>query len=351
MTRASPADHPWQPDPALAGERLIALDILKGIAIALMVFGHALQGLQASGVAAREGFMFDFVVWFYGFHMHAFFFVAGALLALRPPGSFGELLRRRAGSLYYPYILWGVLYFFVAVAFARFHNHPIQNPGDLASHAWELVIGEKAWFLPTLFATTLVAWPLLRRSRLLALGCGLVLACLPLETPWQVVNGVGRFLLFLVLGCLTIDWLRRQAEPRGGGLLLAVGALLLGLAAIQPPPGSAWVLRLEGIGAGVLGVAGLLALSAALARLPGLARSLAYLGQASLVILLLHAMATGAARALLLHYLPGQGPDLYMPVMTLAGLGLPLLVYALVQRLGLQVLFAWPRGRVGLARL
>jgi fucose 4-O-acetylase-like acetyltransferase len=66
-------------------QRIDSIDIVKGIAIILMVFGHTEQGARhrglwvsmssvAHGIAFADAFI-------YSFHMPAFFFIAGLFVA------------------------------------------------------------------------------------------------------------------------------------------------------------------------------------------------------------------------------------------------------------------------------
>ena len=100
-------------------------------------------------------------------------------------------------------------------------------------------------------------------------------------------------------------------------------------------------LRLWDLLYGCLGVAGLLAVSAAFAR-TSLMPVLSWMGNASLAIFLMHPLATGAARIATLKLLPHDAFLQVGPV-TLAGIALPALAYAIALRMGMNWLFAFPR--------
>ncbi|MGE0658975.1 MAG: acyltransferase family protein [Reyranellaceae bacterium] len=334
-----------EPENSPAVDRVAMLDILKALAICLVVFGHVVQGFGRLEIV-HEGNALDALQgWVYRFHMHSFFFASGCALALRPPESFTALLARRACTLYWPHLVWSAIYYAVAVIFVRYYNSPMEDPGDIGRHVLEIVTGQKSWFLVTLFVVTLAAWPLLKRARFLTLAIALALAALPLFGGWQVPHYFQRFAVFLVLGFAAVDLVRRT-EARSSTVALAAAGVTL-LAAILPatPPSSlaGTGLRLWDLMSGCLGVAGLLAVAAALSR-TALMSVLSWLGNASLAIFLMHPLASGAARIATLKLLPHDG-FLQVGIVTFAGIALPALAYAVALRLGMNWLFAFPRRR------
>ncbi len=329
---------------APTGDRLVTLDVLKALAICLVVFGHVVQGLDRMEIVQR-GDVFDALQdWVYRFHMHAFFFASGCVLALRPPPDFASLARRRAGTLYWPHLVWSAIYYAIAVVFARYYNSPMEDPADVPRHLIEILTGQKSWFLVTLFVVTVVAWPILARNRLAALTIALALALIPLLGYWQVPHYFQRFMLFLVLGFIAVGLVRRTEAISSTLTLLAAGmALLAALLPATPPSSLTGVgLRAWDILFGCLGVAGLLAISGALGR-TRLAPALSWLGGASLAIFLMHPLATGVARIATLKLLPSDAAFAHVAMITLAGIALPALGYAVALRLGMGWLFAWPR--------
>src|SRR5512133_2871096 len=86
-------------------ERRIGLDVLKGAAMVLVVFNHALLWPMRSGdrpSAFLYGIAFGTVAAFAG--------SAGFIRGLRPPVSDRALLARRAGQLLVPWALVAPLY-------------------------------------------------------------------------------------------------------------------------------------------------------------------------------------------------------------------------------------------------
>jgi fucose 4-O-acetylase-like acetyltransferase len=323
--------------------RVRALDILKAIAISLMVIGHVIQGLTAAQVMSAEDPVTAFNHFVYRFHMHAFFFASGAVMALHQPPEFRALVGRRAATLYYPHVLWGAFYYVVAVVFVGYYNTPIQDPGDISRHAIEILAGQKSWFLPTLFAVTVLIWPLLRRLPAATLLVALGLALWPLQADSQVVFHFPRFAVFFVAGYLAIDGLLRLTERLCPIHLCMIGGLLVGVLLLpQPFTPQGIAARLQDMAFGLVGVLALWAFSATLAHGPKLAAGLGWLGGASLAMFLLHPLASGAVRAILLAAWPQASPLLLVALISAAGIGLPALAFAVANRLKLRWLFVWP---------
>lgn len=96
-------------------ERIVGLDCMKALLIALVVLGHAIQWTDA-------GF-FEHWLWvrIYAFHMSAFFFVCGFFTYVAERGLFADALR--VLSLLVPYAVWylvsrqgGGLWFLLSLA-------------------------------------------------------------------------------------------------------------------------------------------------------------------------------------------------------------------------------------------
>ncbi len=129
-------------------------DILKGIAILLVILGHCIQFGSGRAYEANAEFQSNpLFVWIYSFHMPLFMIIAGYFTA----GSlerYGEkrCLVRRAKSLVLPIFSWSVLYeLYVWGAAAQMGLPPALNtlPG-----AWALYFFSSQWFLWAIFLYT-----------------------------------------------------------------------------------------------------------------------------------------------------------------------------------------------------
>ena len=140
--------------------RVNTVDIVKGIAIVLMVFGHTEQGAMhrhwwnamprfVKGMEFTESFI-------YSFHMPAFFFIAGLFLAgsLTRRGPVGFAMEKLK-TILYPYVLWGLIESLSDPLTAPFRNG--THPFSWYRVFMDLASGNASWFLITLFECQLLA--------------------------------------------------------------------------------------------------------------------------------------------------------------------------------------------------
>lgn len=151
------------------------INISRGIAILLVIVGHALSIYPESNSAAY--FAFDFI---YSFHMPLFFYISGfcAASAARARGA-GECLShtgKRFKRLMIPYLLYGVLY----VAFDIVGGKYTWSRFSIGGYALDLLKGDNAnwqlWTLYVLFACAvlyMVLHQFLKRDTILLLSVAL----------------------------------------------------------------------------------------------------------------------------------------------------------------------------------
>lgn len=92
------------------------LDVLKGVAIVLVVLGHAVQ--FAPGTNYDSNILFRVI---YSFHMPLFMFLSGAAAAysLRPMNA--DFLKRKFYQLVVPFIAWYLIGYFLGGAYHNIH--------------------------------------------------------------------------------------------------------------------------------------------------------------------------------------------------------------------------------------
>lgn len=124
------------------------------------------------------------VGWAYSFHMAAFFFLSGAVLALRPTGKPGPFLLKKAKRLLVPYLVCGFVWMFPAKRITGFYTAE-KLPAALKAFLLGVDDGGHLWFLTALFWCMVLILvyehtllPLLRRrwlaaAALLAAGAAL----------------------------------------------------------------------------------------------------------------------------------------------------------------------------------
>lgn len=325
--------------------RVAWLDAAKGMAIVLVVWGHALRGVRAAQIPVPESFfnLADAAV--YSFHIPLFLLLSGLLAAGSIHRRGSAALPDRARSILLPYAVWSTIFVCANLALGGAANDPLRL-ADLAAIPWRPV--SIYWFFWVLFACHCLAAAVrpLGRVGTVATTLALSSAFFTLAPPYPL----GAFCLFQVFFM--------------AGLLLA--PVLPRLSAAHGRTGTA-ALALTGA-AGVLAVALLLTRGASgyvetghdyspwflLAPLPGmllawglarlteggrLGALLQYLGRRSLPIYVAHILFTAGARIVLKKLLHTDALWPHLAFGTLLGLAGPLLLHAALARLGLSILY------------
>ena len=194
--------------PAASSARDVRIDALRGLAIILVVLGHAIY--EAAGKSSADP-VFRTI---YSFHMPLFAAVSGYLWA-RGAGRPGWLRRRLVG-LRLPYLGW------VLVGMAV--GWPVASPSSAAavvSRVRDALLGLGSggglWFLYALFWSALIVWAL-RRWEWLLVAAALAL----LLKPWMPDVGFVNQLRWTVLPFVVGGYLIGVHKPRGAKWAAAV---------------------------------------------------------------------------------------------------------------------------------
>ncbi len=151
--------------------------IAKGLAIILMVFGHAIaycSDVKDCGISSVYGWTYDFI---YMFHMPVFFFLAGYCFKEKYLNTPKVFLMKRIKGLYKPFVKWGLIFllFHNVFCYLQIYNEEYGLPGaasvmyhwkDFAVHALHIVTRMTDaehmlggyWFLHTLFFASLIGF-------------------------------------------------------------------------------------------------------------------------------------------------------------------------------------------------
>ena len=326
-------------------ERLLYIDIAKGIGILLVVLAH-------NNLAGYAPYLYHVI---YSFHMPLFFFLSG--LFFKPEIPFLTLLRRRAETLVLPFFFTIFLIYFFAVFYDNMGLPVAFSRIVKAFYANGYYLDWVAtWFIPALFVVNLFAWlfylPFARLQNpwprwiallgVLALGAWTVSWFLPFNfhlagrslelkgLPWSLDLALLAGFFFIagreVYQYVPKTWFSSL------WVLLGAGALNLGLnyfsaAAMDfntrsyPAP---VILTIEAL-AGIIFV---LSISRQIERGPAwLANFFAYLGRISIIILIFHNPVQS--------YLTGKidfmlGESIYTPLLVYPfAVGAPILIYEL----------------------
>ncbi|WP_050527671.1 acyltransferase family protein [Pseudorhodobacter aquimaris] len=326
------SDHPTVADarPPTARTRSEWIDTAKGLAILLVVFGHAWRGIHEAGLVPPA--LFHAVdARIYAFHMPVFFALSGLLVA-------GSLWRAtphhftasRLSRLIWPMILWTYLFLGVKLAAGSVANQPITMkdmlilpiPGHL--HLWFL------WALYVLHMGLLLTRPLISRGRYLPLAlwgmmiATIALAFMPLpDVLYRLIGPAIQNAPFFVLGIVLSQTLDLSTLGRGGRLgALTAFVLVVAVWPFLPQ----WPAVL--LGGSLLLTWCFLAICAGLAQnlSPQLTTWLTRLGLASMAIYLAHTIFSATMREVLFaigvsglgwHLVLGFGIGVFGPLVLL----------------------------------
>lgn len=320
----------------MADDRIAWADIAKGLAIILVVYGHAVDGVHAA--VPLPDWLYDSLMKPFGqVAVPLFFFVSGLFAAAAQRRAWPDFLDRTIANLVWIFLVWNILQYAGRMAFAAYANTPI----DPAAILWFWVNPiNVTWFLWAL----VVYYLILRVTRDWPQGILLAAAAVLAADPWLGDNFAlqqsSRFFVFFLLGHALAPWVRGLRQPPGGIWLVAVLGLYLvaNLTLVhsgrlfEPLPN--FLVRCLGI-AGVLGLCLWLEARGRLAWLR-------WLGTYTLSIFVMHTIVTAAAREVLLRGGITEQPVLLIGVATVAGIVVPLAVQLALQRLNLPWLFQRP---------
>lgn len=299
MLDAPRRDAPLQ---AGAAHRLAWLDIAKAIAIALVVFGHASRSVERTdGLVWGAGLrLADQLI--YTFHIPLFFVLAGFAASLVAGRGVAAQLRGMFWGVAVPYVVWTVVWVGLKVAFPGSVNEA-ASWSDLATALWLPV--EHLWFLQHLLIARLF-WIGIGRVGAggVAGGSAIVWVLFAVAAwlatveanPKSMTALVGN-IAFVGAGLIWVPLLLKRA--RDAWLIAAAGAAF-----------AVWAVLASHLGADDIGLmsfaTALLASLVVLAvvwRMPPpvgwFGRTVAFVGEASLAIYVIHSIVIALVRALL----------------------------------------------------
>jgi fucose 4-O-acetylase-like acetyltransferase len=325
-------------EPITSGVRSNIVDIVKGIAIILVAYGHTAQGMVHRGWWGGPGasFSHSFV---YSFHMPAFFFVSGLFVM----GSIAKRDGRRfttdkLRTILYPYILFAIISaaFEPLIGRFKFETKPFQWNVFLLN----LADGQASWFLFVLFFCLMLALVTVRLPAWLRF---LIAALVGVAAPFGLpgISEVLREFCFLAAGMWVGRRIYRLEEMR----LVPAGVGFFALTAFQVAMvcifGTSVLGRWLYIEAGLTGTAALFLLAKLLDK-HRLGDGIAWVGRASLSVFLLSAFAQGATREILLRVFHTREFWLQLLLPTMFATLLPVIVWYQQDRWRVGWLFRWP---------
>ena len=312
--------------------RLSEVDTAKGMAIALVVFGHMIaRDLKPRG----NDWWLIFHEHLYSFHMAFFFFLSGYVFFLHPPSQWASRLRKTAARLVPAYLLFALIVFLAKVVAIRvLHvDRPIKQPIDeillLVTRPTES-FAQFLWFIVTLLmictvVTVLREWITHHLSAaLLAFFALHVLSVTNHVTTLLALHQLARYTIFFLLAAACHRRLEAWTSALSRAGWVFVGAFLVVLGALPYE----WLPTV----AGLLSLPALLAVAMRIDRWPPLRGPLQYLGRNTLTIYLMSSLAMGLVRGIVLKVWGWDDWHFFVvaPLLLSSGLLLPIVVQRLI---------------------
>lgn len=313
------------------------IDAAKGIGIVLVVYGHVQRGLvhadvMAGGTVAAWA---DYAL--YLFHMPLFFFLAGLVAEKSLQKGTRAFFASKLQTIIYPYVLWSVIQ--GVVQWLVTHDATDLPTLDRLGGVTGLPIGQ-FWFLYALMLCHIVfaiGHKMLAGNRFALLGMGLLMLIFAAYAPERLATMLRHFIFYaggVVLARGLVTW----QVPRALWLLAVIVLFVIFAAAAGRYWGVATVNDVQAITgfiplpAAVLGIGAVVWVAKILRGKAE--RVVVALGQMSMSIFVMHIIALGAVRAVLLKF----GVDntvLHIGIGMAAGVGLPVVAHLILQRLNM----------------
>ncbi len=210
-----------------------SFDIMKGIAILLVVLGHSVPDqASASGIASYPLYLMRTII--YSFHMPVFFFVAGYFMHIPLKEGFKKFIKDKSIRLMVPYFTIGLLYFPFKLVLSKFANQQIY-PQDI----WKIFIGinpdGELWFLYCLFFISIIIALLVKRVNLGLLIVSFIIGMLSdvlniFSVP--MVSKILYFQFFYILGLyikkyMLLDYMKSTGVALASLVIFSVGNYVL----------------------------------------------------------------------------------------------------------------------------
>ena len=320
----------------LEKSRLAWVDYLRGIAIILVVYRHALIGIQRSNIPVPPALVSANMI-FYSFRMPLFFIISGLFIngsiARRP---LKKLIYIKFENLMYPYFIWAFIQVTLQILLARYTNAD-RTPSDYAYILYQPKALDQFWYLPALFNSTVVYLLFKVKLRVpdwsqLLIGLGFYLLA-PLIHNISMITDWMEFYIFFALGDTLSSLFFRESTQRflkNPWTLLAVTPLFIATELY-------YLYRIAGPGVGAfeflaIALIGCFCMFVLAFRLQSwnILRFLRVLGFHSLFIYVMHVLVTALTRSVLTRFLHLRNPEILLLCEIAAGVTIPVIFYNLL---------------------
>jgi fucose 4-O-acetylase-like acetyltransferase len=319
-----------------APKRIAWLDAARGICIILVVVGHAINGIQSAGMAAREGILANIYYFIYTFHMAAFFALSGMLAWPSVNKDAKRFFKNSLKHILYPYFLYSTIQILIMNIFSN--NLNIPAPFGFFEFR-NMVVGHIAqfWFLKTLFLIHIVYMLSKKYSNehWFVLMCITLYSCTALLPLPGDIGGFSAFAIFYAIGIYFseqyIDWPSRCRFPLiWAGFFGLLWIIFSAVALSKNIPVNDPML----LPASITGTLFVFALSGC--KYIENINPLLYIGKRTLPIFLLHVLFVAGTRIVLAKIFGVSEVLVILPLILLAGLAGPLAIVEVAERFRLR---------------
>jgi fucose 4-O-acetylase-like acetyltransferase len=332
------------PDGSLSGRpsRTLWVDYARGIGILLVVYGHVARGLHGAGLFSddRVFSIIDSVI--YTFHIPLFFLLSGffCMESLNRKGP-REFTAGKCRTIFYPYVVWSLLQGTAEAAFAGYTNGSVTM-AQVLSFLW--APRAQFWFLYVLFFMFLAAAFFRHKMSprhylpvmIATAGLYVIRNSLPEALP---VRYFAANLVFFSFGIYCNRTARIFKKNQAVLFFIFVAGFVFGQVIFH------YYLQLTfrtertwlTLPVSLISVLGTVACCRMITRFHW--PWLAYLGQASLSIYLMHILAAAGVRIFFDRGLGVGAPGIHLAAGVAAGIIAPLLIRAGVKRTGWRFLY------------
>lgn len=186
-----------------SSKRMEWVDYARGIAIILVVYRHTMVGLKRSAQDV-PAFLYNIQEFLVNVRMPVFFVLSGIFLGRSLLNrSKTELIKKKATTLLYPYVLWTVIFITMQIFLSTYTNskrtttdylYIITQPREL-DHMWYLLALFNTSFLLILVSRWMIKFPLLHLSLALLLHFTYILF-----NEYSLLSDLLYYYIFLAVG-------------------------------------------------------------------------------------------------------------------------------------------------------
>lgn len=131
----------------MSEQRIESIDIVKGLAIFLMVLGHSYSGENGEYI----------LLWIYSFHMPLFFITTGILYGMRKNSVIKFNIKKKLKTILWPYLFWGTTYQLFVGGLKVIGGAPLVETMTTNLLYVIQLTGSAMWFLPVMFGSLIMA--------------------------------------------------------------------------------------------------------------------------------------------------------------------------------------------------